>query len=98
MAKQAVAVRLTPETIEAVDAYAKTRGVSRQVVLESFVMSGLDNSTRGVPDLPKDSTPSRQEQEANKAALKSARQRVAEGESYAEIMRGRQVNLNRRSA
>lgn len=51
MAKVAVAVRLSPETVELVDAQAKARGVSRQVVLESAVASFLDDCRRGVPDL-----------------------------------------------
>jgi hypothetical protein len=51
MAKQAVAVRLRPETLVRVDAHAKARGVSRQVVLESAVESWLVGAEGGVPEL-----------------------------------------------
>jgi hypothetical protein len=66
--------------------------------LEAAVDSWLDDSTRGVPDLPVSTEPTREQQEANKAALKEARVRVEGGETYADIMRGRQANLNRRSS
>lgn len=73
-AKVPVALRLSTEKLARVDAYAKARGSSRQVVLEKAVDGFLDDTERGVPDLPVDTTPSRERQEANKAALKSARQ------------------------
>jgi hypothetical protein len=53
MAKVAVALRLSPGVIARVDAYAKARSTSRQVVLETFVLSGLEDTERGVPDLVK---------------------------------------------
>jgi hypothetical protein len=51
-AKVPVAVRLSPEKLSGVDELAKVRGVSRQQILEGFVDEGLDDSTRGVVDLP----------------------------------------------
>jgi hypothetical protein len=52
MAKQAIAVRLRPETLVRVDAHAKARGVSRQVVLESAVESWLVGAVDGVVEAP----------------------------------------------
>lgn len=52
MAKVAVALRLVPEKLALVDAYARARGLSRQVVLEAFVDSGLVGVESGMPDLP----------------------------------------------
>jgi predicted DNA-binding protein len=52
MAKVAVALRLRPETLARLDAYAKARGSSRQVLLESFVESRLEDAERGVVGLP----------------------------------------------
>jgi hypothetical protein len=53
MAKVPVALRLSPESLARVDAYAKGRETSRQVVLETFVLGGLEDTERGVPDLVK---------------------------------------------
>jgi hypothetical protein len=92
MAKVPVALRLAPEKLARVDAYAKARGRSRQVVLESAVDSFLDDSGRGVPDLVEDTTPTREEQEANKAALKAAR--VAAQETSQDWAMDRQRRLN----
>jgi hypothetical protein len=41
MARPAVAVRLSVEVIGRVDAVASERGLSRQAVLEEFVLAGL---------------------------------------------------------
>jgi predicted DNA-binding protein len=46
MARPAVAVRLSVEVIGRVDAVAMERGLSRQAVLEQFVLAGLE----AVPD------------------------------------------------
>lgn len=51
MAKQAVALRLDPETLEWADAYAAERDTSRQVVLESAVASFRQDCEAGVPEL-----------------------------------------------
>lgn len=51
MAKQAVAVRLSSEAIEWADAYASSRDVSRQVVLESAIESFRADCAAGVPEL-----------------------------------------------
>lgn len=62
MAKVAIALRLTPEALAWVDGYAKTRKVSRQVVLESAVAEFQEACGGGVPDLvPTDSSASRRE-------------------------------------
>lgn len=50
MAKQAVAVRLTPEVLDWADGYAKARGVSRQVVLEAAIDSFRADCAAGVPE------------------------------------------------
>ena len=52
MAKQAVALRLEPELLAWVDSYAKSRKVSRQVVLETAVEGFKVDCSGGVPDLP----------------------------------------------
>lgn len=69
MAKVPIALRLAPEDVERVDAYAKKRKVSRQVVLETFVLGGLDDSSRGVPDLAAEEMASLQE---SKRAVRDA--------------------------
>jgi hypothetical protein len=51
VAKVARAVRLTPETVERVEALAKSLSVSQQVVLESAVEDYLDSAGRGTPDV-----------------------------------------------
>lgn len=52
MAKVPVAVRLEPEVLSSVDALAKARECSRQVLLEAWVSSGLEDARGGVVDLP----------------------------------------------
>jgi hypothetical protein len=51
MPKVPVAVRLDQETLERADEYAKKRGVSRQVLLESAILEYLELAKTGVPDL-----------------------------------------------
>jgi hypothetical protein len=98
MAKQVVSLRLEVETAEWIRSYAKERGCSQAEVVELGCRALREDARGGVPDLPAVEVPSREEQAANKAALKEARVRVEGGETYADIMRGRQANLNRRSS
>jgi hypothetical protein len=51
VAKQAVALRLEPETLEWLDGYAKERGASRQRVLEAAVRDFRATCAGGVPEL-----------------------------------------------
>lgn len=96
MAKTAVALRLAPDVLVKVDAYASARKVSRQVVLETFVLSGLDDSGRGVVDLvapepvakPK---PARQGPTPLTAAREDLRRGVTD---YRAAALARQANLN----
>lgn len=48
MGKRHVSVRLEDSTIEAVDAWAKARGMTRTAALESIVMTGLGGAS-GTP-------------------------------------------------
>lgn len=92
MAKQAVAVRLQPETIARADAYAAARKVSRQVVLESGIESFLDDAKRGVPDLVPEPPMSKSKLERAAEAA-----RVAEEKAVAAMQAAhgaRQAKLN----
>jgi hypothetical protein len=57
MARPAVAVRLSVEVIGRVDALAERRGVSRQAVLEEFVLACLNGLAREGETTPKPKPP-----------------------------------------
>lgn len=58
MAKVPIALRLQPETLDWLDGYARSRGSSRQVILEAAVESLREDVLGGVPDLPPEPKPS----------------------------------------
>lgn len=57
MAKVPIALRLQPEVLERLDAYARQRSSSRQQVLEAAVEAFLGLAEGGVPDLPAEPEP-----------------------------------------
>lgn len=79
MAKQAIALRLAPGVLAWVDTYARSRKVSRQVVLETAVEAFKDHCSGGVPDL---------------VAVEEAPRRVTRQPSYATTLGARQAALN----
>jgi hypothetical protein len=87
-AKIAVALRLGEEKLSWVDSYAKARGSSRQVVLESAVDAFRGLCESGVPD------PSAPEPKLSSARLQVARSLVKD-EGDIGMVRQRQLNKNR---
>lgn len=86
MAKQAVALRLEPELLAWVDAYAKGRKVSRQVVLETAVEAFRSDCEGGVPDFTAVEAPV------------AARSKASDAPSYASVLGMRQRALNEAKA
>lgn len=52
MAKSTVSHRLDGELLARADVYAKTRGVTRSILIEEGLRTILDLAEGGVPDLP----------------------------------------------
>jgi hypothetical protein len=57
MARKIASFRLEVELLDWVTSYAKSRGTSQAVVVESALRSLQEDSANGVPDLPVTETP-----------------------------------------
>jgi hypothetical protein len=75
--KVQVSHRLDESLLAWATEYGESRKASRSSVIETALRHFQELAKSGVPDLPEDAPPSREQQEANKAALKRARREAA---------------------
>jgi hypothetical protein len=93
--KQLVSHRLDSELLAWATSYAKSRGTSRGVVIESALVALRGDSERGVPDLPVADSPEVRRERALAAAAGQVvpASGFLPGE-YAKLMGERQRRLN----
>lgn len=87
MAKSTVSHRLDGELLARADVYAKTRGVTRSILIEEGLRQLLDLAEGGVPDLP--------ETEREKPGPKPKVQAVREQVPAPNLLALRQARLNK---